>query len=163
MVGRIDIDGMRRALREGDEPSLWRRRALATLSAVGMADFAIISLYQLGAIRRLPDLPGRWMDSNRVNASRKAYRLGVPDGPLGALFYAAVVSLTAVGGTRRTVRPRALEWLLGALVVAGVVSALDYLRDMIFEEKRACPYCLVGAALNVAMVPHAWREIRNSA
>lgn len=61
-----------------------RRRRLAALSVLGLLDFAVISLYQLGVIRSLPDPPGRLFDSNRVNASRHAFAMGLPDGPLGA-------------------------------------------------------------------------------
>lgn len=133
---------------------------MAALCAAGAVDFSIISLYQLGVIRHLPDPPGRLFDSDRVNASHKAYAHGLPDGPLGLLQYAVTLGTLAFGGTRRTGRSRAANWLLAGLVGAGAFSALEYLRDMIFKEKRVCPYCVTGAALNLSMVPLAWKELR---
>jgi hypothetical protein len=43
-----------------------RRRTIAALASAGLADFAVISLYQMGAIRHLPDPPIRAFDSDRV-------------------------------------------------------------------------------------------------
>jgi uncharacterized membrane protein len=59
-------------------------------------------------------------------------------------------------------RRRKMAALLGGTAVAGAVGALDYLRDMIFVERRACPYCLVGAVINFALVPLAAREAADS-
>lgn len=159
----MDIDAIRNELRLGSSPSLRRRRAIAALSAIGIVDFAVISLYQLGVIRHLPDPPGRIFDSDKVNGSRKAYLLGVPDGPLGALLYAATMTLAGAGGSRRTGRGRWLDWLLGGAALAGVAGAAQYLYDMIRNQERACPYCLTGAGLNGAIAALAWRELRATA
>lgn len=155
----MDIDAARRALRDEHGASLARRRRVALLAGIGLVDFAVISLYQTGVIRHLPDPPGRIFDSDCVNASRKAYRLGVPDGPLGALLQAATLTLAAAGGRRGTGRRRIFDWLLGGATLAGAAAALDYLRDMIFVERRACPYCLLAAGLSLAMLPPALREL----
>ena len=155
----VDVDGMRRAWREERLPSLRRRRTIAALAAAGMADFALISLYQLGLVRHLPDPPGRLFASDQVNSSHKAFAMGVPDGTTGALLYAGTLVLAAFGGTRETGRRPLWSLLLGGAVAAGVVGALDYLRDMIFKQERACPYCLMGAALNFAMVPCVVPEV----
>jgi hypothetical protein len=76
------VEAIRRELREGHSPSLRRRRRIGFLAALGAVDFAVISLYQIGAIRHLPEPPGHLFDSDKVNASRKAYALGVPDGTI---------------------------------------------------------------------------------
>jgi O-antigen/teichoic acid export membrane protein len=52
--------------------------------------------------------------------------------------------------------------LLGGAVLAGAGSALYYLYQMLFKEKKLFTYCLVGAAINLAMVPPAWKEMRGS-
>ena len=54
-LGSFKIDQMRSAWRDGDEPSLRRRRKIASLAVLGLVDFGIISLYQMGVIRSLPD------------------------------------------------------------------------------------------------------------
>lgn len=156
----MNIGAIRRELRHGRSPSLRNRRRIGLLAAVGLVDFAVISLYQIGVIRRLPDLPGRVFDSNQVNASRKAYQLGVPDGTTGAALYAGILILAAAGGSRGSGRVALLDLLLGAAVASGVAGAGIYLRDMIVEQAKACPYCLLGAGINLAMVPAAWPGVR---
>jgi uncharacterized membrane protein len=161
-VGRqamLDAEVVRRAWREGRDPSLRRRRTIAALASAGLADFAVISLYQFGAIRHLPDPPTRFFDSDRVNASKQAYAFGVPDGTTGALLYAAELVLAAVGGSRGSGRPFAASALLAGATATGAGAAVYYLWDMFAREKRACAYCLAGAALNLAMFPLALRDL----
>lgn len=157
-----DIQAIRDDLRDGRSPSLRRRRGISALAALGAVDFAIISLYQLGVIRHLPDPRWRVFDSDKVNASSKAYALGVPDGPLGLGLYALTLILAGAGGSRRTGRRRMFDILLGGAVAAGALGAAHYLYDMVWNQKRACPYCLVGAAVNFAMLPLAIRELLRS-
>jgi uncharacterized membrane protein len=149
----MDVDALREELRHGRSAELARRRAIATLAAVGLVDFAAISLYQLGVIRHLPDPPGRLFDSDAVNGSRAAYAHGVPDGTTGALLYALELVLASAGGSRRTGRRGWLDLALGGAIGAGVAGAAFYLWDMGTREKKACPYCLVGAGVNFAMAP----------
>lgn len=151
----MQIETIRDELLHGDDPSLRRRRRIGILAAVGAVDFAVISLYQLGAVRHLPDLPWSIFDSDRVNASRKAYVFGVPDGTLGLSLYALTLVLAGAGGSRKSGRSPSFDLLLGGAVAVGVISAAQYLYDMIRPQKRACPYCLVGAAAHFAMVPLA--------
>ena len=68
------MEAIRRELRQGQSPSLGRRRWIGFLSAVGAVDFTVISLYQMGVIQHLPDPPGRIFDSDQVNASRAMIR-----------------------------------------------------------------------------------------
>lgn len=158
----MDIRAIRDELRSGHSPSLRRRRRIAALAALGLVDFAVISLYQIGAIRRLPDLPGRLVDSNQVNAAVEAYRMGAPDGPIAALLHAAEMVLASAGGSRRTGRHPAWDLLLAGAVAGGAAGALVYLRDMVFREAKACPYCLAGAAVSFAMVPLVIPEARDA-
>jgi uncharacterized membrane protein len=151
----MDVEAIRRELRHGESDSLRRRRWISLLSAVGAVDFAIISLYQMGIIRHLPDPPGAIFDSDKVNASRTAYALGVPDGPLGLGLYALTLILAGAGGDDRRRRHPVFDLLVGGAVAAGVVGAAHYVYDMIRHQQRACPYCLVGAATHVAMLPSA--------
>lgn len=149
----MDPDAIRNELRHGESDALRRRRGIVILAAVGAIDFAIISLYQLGAIRHLPDPPGRIFDSDKVNASRKAYALGVPDGPVGLVLYGLTIVLAGAGGGERSGRRPIFDLLLGGAVAAG--GALNYLYDMARRQARACPCCLVGAAAHFAMIPLA--------
>lgn len=161
--GEMNALAVRNVLRsDRADASLARRRRIALLSAVGLLDFVAISLYQLGIIRRLPDLPGRLFDTNAVNASPRAYPLGVPDGPLGAALFAVTMVLAGAGGTRATGRSPLVSLLLGAAGFAGAAGAAKYLWDMITKEKKACPYCLVGAGLDFGIATYAWPEVRQA-
>jgi uncharacterized membrane protein len=151
----MDPDAIRDELRDGESGSLRRRRGVALFAALGAIDFAVISLYQLGVIRHLPDPPGRIFDSDKVNASRTAYALGVPDGPLGLGLYALTLIFAGAGGSARSGRHPIFDVLLGGAVVAGVGGALHYLYDMVRHQRRACPYCLAGAATHFVMAPLA--------
>jgi uncharacterized membrane protein len=154
----MNVDAIRQELRNGQSPSLQRRRKVALLSAVGLVDFALISLYQMGVIRHLPDPPGRLFDSDKVNASHKAYMMGLPDGTTGAALYALNLMLASAGGSRKASRHPVFDVLLAGAVAASAVGALHYLYDMVTKQQRACPYCLVGAALNFSMVPLVARD-----
>lgn len=149
---------IRTELRDGRSPSLKRRRRIGGLAALGLVDFGVISLYQMGAVRKLPDLKWKVFDSNKVNASEKAYELGLPDGTTGAAMYALLLMLASAGGSKKTGRSPVLDVALGATVVAGGGAALQYLWNMARKQERACLYCIGGAALNFAMLPLAFPD-----
>lgn len=153
---------IRDELRSGKSSSLERRRKIALLAAIGAVDFSIISLFQLGVIRKLPDIPTKLFDSNKVNASEKAYGMHLPDGTSGVTMYGVTMMLSAIGGSSRTGRTPWATIALGTIVVGATVGALDYLYDMTFKQKKACAYCLLGAAVNFAMVPLVWKEFEDS-
>ena len=155
---RMDVDAVRVMLREGRGPRLARRRRMAGVAALGIVDFTVMSLYQLGLLRRLPDLPGPWFDSNRVNVSRSAYPLGVPDGPLGGLLCAGVLALAGVGVPQAR-RPSAVSYVLVAATAVGAGGAVKYLWDMFARQKVACPYCLFGAAVNFGLFADSLLEV----
>lgn len=139
-----------KALTKGTSEDLKRRRKIIALSALGLADFTIISLYQTGVIKKLPDLPFEVFDSNKVNASPDAYKMGVPDGPLSAMVYATAITLAAAGGDEQTGRKPVFDLLLGGTVFANAAGAAYYLFNMIFKQKKACVYCIGGAIINFA-------------
>ena len=158
----LDVVGIRNTLREGHSQSLERRRKIALFSSIGLIDFAIISLYQIGLIRHLPGIPGKVFDSDKVNASKKAYQMGLPDGTTGAALYAVTLMLASAGGVRKTGRRPLFTYLLGGAVFAGVGGALQYLYDMAKNQKKACPYCITGALMHFSMVPLVIAELRET-
>ena len=137
-------------LRKADNPALDKKRKIVLLSAIGLVDFSLISLYQTGIIQKLPDLPGKIFDSNTVNASPKAYAIGAPDGPISAVVYALNMVLATAGGTETSGRKPVFDLLLGASALGNAIGAANYLADMIFKQKKACIYCLLGAGINFA-------------
>ena len=81
-----------------------------------------------------------------VQASRYAVLLGVPTALWGALAYAAVGTLAALGLTTG-------RWLAAFAMAAGAVGFSAYLTWLeLFVIRALCGYCLVSAALSVALL-----------
>ena len=123
------------------------RRKIAALSSLALIDFSAISLYQLGYIKSLPDLPGKIFDSNKVNASKDAVLLGLPDGVLSMGMYSLNLILAAAGAKNGKKRSF-YDYLLAGVVMGQAGGAAHYLYNMAFVQKKICPYCVVGAAIN---------------
>ncbi len=141
---------IKQALRNEISDDLERRRKVIALSAIGLADFSVISLYQTGVIKKLPDLPYAIFDSNKVNASPDAYQMGAPDGPISTIVYASAMVLASAGGSEESGRKPIFDVLLGATVFGNAAGAAYYLYNMAFKQKKICLYCVTGAAINFA-------------
>ena len=146
----MDAIAIRNELRDGNSTALDARRKVILLSALGLVDFSIISLYQTGIIRHLPDPPHPIFDSDKINASEDAYQFGAPDGPISAVAYATSMLLASAAGSDKTGRKPVLDVALGATVAGNAVGAAYYLFNMIFKQKKICPYCVAGAVINIA-------------
>jgi uncharacterized membrane protein len=141
---------IRQELLTSNDKDLNRRRKVMLLTAAGITDFAIISLYQAGAINRLPELPFRAFDSNKVNAAPDAYQMGAPDATISTLLYAAGMVLASWAGTTASGRKPVHDVALGAVIAGNASGAVYYLGKMVFKQERVCPYCIAGAAINIA-------------
>lgn len=155
-----DVEAIRDSLREENSPELDRRRRIIALAALGLLDFVVISLYQTGLIRSMPDLPFKVFDSDSVNASKKAYATGLPDGTSGATMYGVIMMLASYGGKKGIGRNKLFDFLLAGAVLANSAAGLQYLYDMAFKQKRACLYCVTGALLNLTMLPLALQGLK---
>lgn len=160
----MDTLAIRDVLRTGSNEDLERRRKIIGLSALGLIDFSIISLYQTGVIKSLPDIPHPLFDSNKVNAAEDAYQFGVPDGPISAVVYGLSMVLASAGGSEKASREPIFDVALGATVAGNAAGALYYLYNMVFKQKKICLYCVTGAAINIAsaviVAPIALRGIK---
>ncbi len=58
-----------RQLREGSDGFLARRRKVAGLALAAAGSMGLVSLYQLGVIKHLPDPPLPGFDSDKVDAA----------------------------------------------------------------------------------------------
>ena len=138
------------------------RRLTIGLSLVGMASMSAVSLLQTGLVRHLPDPPLPCFDSDKVNLSETAFPLGIPDGTLGLLSFVANLPLAAYGPPDRA---RRLPWLplLGtAKALADAVVSAWYFYQMPVREKAWCPYCVVSALTNWAILALALPEARRA-
>lgn len=158
----MNINAIRQQLRHGQSDSLKRRRNIALLSAFGILDFLLISLYQLGIIRHMPDPPGKIFNSDKANGSKEAYAMGAPDGPISLVLYALNIVLASAGGSSRSGRHPIFDLLLGGAILGSVVGSISYMYNMIFKQQKACIYCITGALLNFAMLRPLIPEVRKS-
>jgi uncharacterized membrane protein len=141
---------------------LQKRRKIMGLSALGLVDFALISLYQAGVIKRLPELPFAAFDSNKVNAAPDAYAMGAADGTISAWLYASNMVLATYGGTEASGRKPLHDLLLGTTVAANAAGAVYYLYNMTVYQKKICPYCIAGAIINLVSVGIVTPLVRKS-
>jgi uncharacterized membrane protein len=136
---------------------------LGAMAGAALAVGVPVALRQLDIIERLPDVPWRGFDANKVTTSPEAYPLGgIPDGIPACLLYGAEIGL-ALSRRRQRRLGRSTKWidrLLALCVGGGAVGAAYYAYQMAAIEKKACVYCLSNIALNFAMVPFAWRMLR---
>lgn len=151
-------------LQQSRDSNMRRRRQIILASLVGMASMGIVSLLQTGIVKHLPDPAIPEFDSDKVNSSDTAYALGVPDGTLSLMGFAANIPVAAAAGVNRaTEKP----WIpLAAAIKAGVeaAAALWYFYQMPAKEKAWCAYCITGAAASVTIfalaIPEAKEALR---
>jgi len=157
-----------RDLREGRGAALAARRRSARWSLSAASLLGFLSLYQLGLIRRLPDPPLRWVDSNLVDGSGEAYWIfSAPDAPLGLWSFALTAALAGAGEADRA---RRRPWLtLAWTAKAGIDATYGVLLaiEQPVRYRRLCVYCLgitgCAVAAACAAVPEgraAWRTVR---
>jgi len=147
-------------LREGTSPDLTRRRWVVGLSLVGTAMTGIVSLYQTGIVRTLPDPPSSLFDSPRVDASTYAYkRLQTPDALMLTVSYGLTAWLAAAGGQDRA---RALPWVpivMGLKILGDVLVAVELSREQWRENKALCTYCQIAGLCSLASAVLAFPEV----
>lgn len=156
-----------RELRLGTGPDLRRRRWVLGLSLLGTLAAQIVTMFQMGLVRRLPDPPVGPFDSDRVDASDYAYsRLGTPDGALMLVTYGATAALAAAGGADRAGRNPALPLALAAKTGFDTVSALRLAADEWHDNRALCAYrqaatvaSLASFVLAVPEAGRAWRAL----
>lgn len=161
----MEAQQLSRELRQGSGEFLARRRRVIGLSLVSTACMGIISLYQMGIIKHLPEPPG--FDADKVDAASEAYALfATPDAVLGLGSYSATIALAAMGGQDREKDMPWIPLVMAAKVGVDALNAARLTWDQWAKHKAFCSYCLVAAAATFATVPlvvpearAAWRQI----
>jgi uncharacterized membrane protein len=154
-----------RELRLADTPDLSRRRGIVGLSMVGVAAGAIVSLYQTGVIRHLPDIPGKIWNADKVDASDYAYkRARTPDALMMIVSYGATAWLAGAGGKDRAERLPLLPVAMAVKVLNDAAFALTLGKEEWAENKALCWYCQSATLASLASVPlalpEAWKGLK---
>jgi uncharacterized membrane protein len=160
--GKHTAQRLRHDLQQQDTSDLRRRRGVIGLSLVGMASMTAVTLLQTGMVKHLPDPPVGNFDSDRVNSSDTAYRLGVPDGSISLASLAANIPIAAFGGADRA---QTKPWipLVAAVKAAGeALAASWYFYQMPAKEKAWCGYCILGAIANIGIAALTIPEARKA-
>lgn len=145
----MNIIAMRNELRKGTSDDLERRRKVIGLSVLGLIDAGVLSLFQSGIIKRLPDVPHPFFGANKVPLSKEAFRFGAPDAPMAAILYGITITLATAGGSHATGRSGVFDSLLKGAVGVSAGMGLYYLFAMA-ANKKLCIYCFTGALINFA-------------
>lgn len=153
-----------RELRTGSGDFLEERRGVIALSLTAVGCMGLIALYQIGIIRRLPDLPLPLMDADKVDASDEAYeKLATPDAFIGLGSYAVTMGLAAMGGKNRAKEQPLIPLALAAKTSFDALQAARLSYDQWAKHKAFCIWCLVAAAATFATVPLVLGEAAEAA
>jgi len=151
LTGGLEPQQLRRELQEKQTKNLNRRRAIIGLSLLGMGAMTMVSLFQTGVIKHLPDPPIDSFDSDKVNSSDTAYALGVPDGTLSLASLAANIPIAAFGGANRAAEQPVVPILAAGKAIIEAAVAGWYFYQMPAVEKAWCGYCIMGAVANMGI------------
>lgn len=154
-------EALSRELRFGAGRFLLLRRNVLGLSLLGSSAMAVISLYQMGIIRHLPEPPLPRMDADKVDASGDAYAvLSTPDAVLGLVSYAVTAWLASVGGEDRAQTHPWLPLALAGKVTGDAIVGGKLTIDQWTNHRAFCFWCLIGAGASAASVPLVIPEAR---
>ncbi|GAC1357026.1 MAG: hypothetical protein PVS3B1_05260 [Ktedonobacteraceae bacterium] len=140
--------------RRGSAHFLNQRRGIIGLEMVAISAMGLITLYQVGLIKHLPEptLPG--LDADRVDASAEAYsRFATPDGILGVGNYAITMGLAAMGGPGRAEEQPWLPLVLAAKIAFDASQAVRLFFDQKTKYHAFCSYCLLASVTTLASIP----------
>ncbi len=153
-------------LREESSPDLQKRRIGIGLSLAGAVIAGVVTAYQTGLIKRLPDiLPGKVWDAEKVDASDYAYSmLQQPDAPMMIVTYGLTAMAFAAGGKDRVRDNPALPLAAAVKATYDLVTCLKLGQEEWQQNKALCSWCqvatFISAATALLTLPEAWRAGR---
>ena len=148
-------------LRTSGGELLRRRRRVGGLALSAMGSLGVVTAYQMGLLRHLPEPPGGIFDADRVDAAGEAYQfLRTPDGAVALAGYAGTLVLAGMGPARRAQERPWVPLALAAKVAVDALSALFLTVEQASRHRRLCSWCGLAAAASVAMVPEVVPEAR---
>ncbi len=150
-----------RQLRQGSSRFLRHRRGTVGLLLAAIGSLGVVSLYQVGIIRRVPEPPLPYLDADGVDAAPEAYEvLNMPDALLGIASYALTAALAAAGGEDRATDRPWIPLSLTAKVAFDVAQAGKLTLEQWTRHRAFCLWCLVAAGASFATAPLIIPEAR---
>lgn len=139
------------------------RRAAMGASLLGMASMIAVALYQIGAVRHLPDPPVDGFDADYVNDPERATIWGVPDGFCKLTAHALMLGLTRAVTAEDARRQPWLPLFAAGFALGQAIVAVRGLRRTSERDGAWCGYRLADAAAHVAtallLLPAALRTL----
>ena len=146
-------------LRTGQGSYLPHRRGIVACGMAAAGAMGIITLYQIGLIKHLPEPPLPGFNADKVDASEEAYSyFKTPDAFIGLGSYAATMGLAAMGGKDRAKTQPWIPLALLAKVVADAAQAAKLTLDQWTKHKAFCFWCLLAATATFVSLPLAVPE-----
>ena len=162
-TGSRDAERVSDDLRLGTGGHLPARRRQAALLTLASACLGVVSLYQFGLLRHLPEPPLPFLDADVVDASGEAYWLGLtPDGTLGVASAAASLALVGMGSADRARDRPVIPLLAAAKLALDAAGGLYLTAEQISKHGKLCSWCLAAAAAQAAAFPAALPEAREA-
>lgn len=164
----MNAEELSRALRTSDHPDLARRRMISGLTLGSIGIMGLITLYQMGIIKRMPEAALPYLNADKVDASEEAYaRLAMPDGALGIVSYAVTLALASMAGPDRARTRPLIPLALTAKAAVDAIQAGQLTVDQWVRHRAFCSWCLLTAGITFAVLPmtipearSAWRSLR---
>jgi len=148
-------------LRRGTGPVLRARRRQMALMLGASATMGVVTAYQAGLVRRLPDPPLPGVDSSKVDASGEAYfYLLTPDAALALTNYGVTLALVGMGAADRAQTRPVVPLLAATKLALDAIGAAYLTVEQISKHRAICAWCLAAAAASAAAVPAAIPEAR---
>lgn len=139
------------------------RRSIVISTLTAMCCMGLISLYQMGIIKHLPELPIKGLDADKVDASEEAYRhLDMGDAFIGEGSYAVTAGLAAMGGKERAKTDPWIPLALAAKAGADAAQAARLTYDQFARHRAGCMWCLIAAAATVTTAVLAMPEAKSA-
>lgn len=146
-------------LRLDDDSFLPQRRGIVGCALAAAASMGLITLYQIGIIKHLPEPPLPGFDADKVDASDEAYSyLQTPDAFIGLGSYAATMGLAAMGSKDRAATQPWIPLALLLKTTADAAQAAKLTVDQWTKHRAFCFWCLLAAAATFAALPLAAPE-----
>ena len=156
---RREAEILSQQLRNSSSLFMQLRRGILGLSMVSALAMQLISLYQMGIIKHLPDPPLPHIDSDKVDASPSAYeKLETPDAILALANYAVTMTLTGMGAPDRAKTQPWIPIAMAAKIGFDTYEAAQLYINHVKVQKVFCFWCITAASTTALAVPLAIPE-----